>query len=1259
MMDGAESLSDTPAGYRRLQESEEYFGLAAWTHEVTGGLVYEEDVSSALIAPGVLRLVDPASGAYFYFDEVAHVSSWAPLAAANTARENAPAHSEAASHEQLHQLDATRSFSLQSVYHTSVTTATAIPLDPIKGLPSGGDQLGGQSQRSKEHLDNNQQRDFKNWHDLTDLDKSGDRQNQEPEIFQAATQDIDSEELLEVLPCREDCVAPNNSDNVLLHNCEPDDRQLVCADAETVPTETATVHRAIAGTEDLNRRASGTKMAAQGASPNEMENIGGESDGSVVRSNSEEDGYQVVGGDKAEVPNDSGTLMLHSKRSFHSTNSSISSSHFSTSNSIRVGGSEEEAKHEEDGKSAKEGEEGRRDFSSHKGEPPHLIEHVDREQQDQEAKYHCEDQFEMPRQRLEDITTSPKDSPKIDRNNLRLGEEAKDGDPESGSSSGRKIAVFTTTIATTQAEEAIAVNAVKKVNPDDPHSEWFDHQDENTATSLFWLDEDDELEEVIEKDEEDEEDGDADNNDNDDDDDEGGWTDAEQDNNGVENENKRVSDDCKSVGTPKSIHGSESSVKTGSKNGYNNHDSAKIKINPGVKSHGGALLDNQNEEKPRFERGNSKKEGGSSTHHSLTHREQKALHKDHSQRLKHRQLQEDNHNLLNSSPHNHDVSPMSGRSVQSGSTNLHYHTAPSDYQSRLDRKSYFALERMQTQMNRRRLQIKAAEDVYLKREAEDFDSRGGRTRAIKLTPAQLARRKRILAEERHRVAQERELALMKKRREYLSSFYDRQPKSKHTDSASRDLWASEIHLHPNASLNECPRHCVQGHIHRFDLKILREDSQESPKRSSSRTPKPHGMRKASISSRPRTAPGRVRAAYTKTKSRPSTAQGSLSPSPMLDLLRQELSDRLLQETGESMDDVHTAMLLRLEKPSSRRDRLAKLAVIKPPKMPTVDIAYLERRKTQIAKQKSSRNVQTVDASAVTARNNFDNGIRDTPYNQDVAKPRQQQKKSSRTVVFHDTSVQHGTSKRELLSKISGTEDSLLSDVQDSELDDELMSMPGVHDSYEGNSFQSSSTLTEARLELTKTSPTRHRVALVSDDVLSQVFRAIDTSGDGFVDLKELRSALREKDFVRALAQNAPGLNMLLRPEFCQAVFECIDVDESGDVSLEEFIRVFGLFLNESEEERQRRVDFRRLFDTMDRDGDGSIDMFELRNALRNDNNIREMLKCSPVLRVLLRGSAYHRISSIYLQFDEDNSGTLEWPEFLKVCQMTFYNDADT
>lgn len=168
---------------------------------------------------------------------------------------------------------------------------------------------------------------------------------------------------------------------------------------------------------------------------------------------------------------------------------------------------------------------------------------------------------------------------------------------------------------------------------------------------------------------------------------------------------------------------------------------------------------------------------------------------------------------------------------------------------------------------------------------------------------------------------------------------------------------------------------------------------------------------------------------------------------------------------------------------------------------------------------------------------------------------------------------------------------------------------------------------------------------------TRVFESADASGDGLVDVRTLRKTMRNRTVVGQLASkhDVAALSLLCTDSVCEGVLHGMGVagSEGGEVTAEDFVGVCVEMLCESPEGRERLREFRELFTAMDRNGNGSVEVHELKAALRGDAKVMALLKRSPVLYPLLRSSALRKIVD-----EEQTAGTLEWPEFLRVCRIT-------
>ena len=125
--------------------------------------------------------------------------------------------------------------------------------------------------------------------------------------------------------------------------------------------------------------------------------------------------------------------------------------------------------------------------------------------------------------------------------------------------------------------------------------------------------------------------------------------------------------------------------------------------------------------------------------------------------------------------------------------------------------------------------------------------------------------------------------------------------------------------------------------------------------------------------------------------------------------------------------------------------------------------------------------------------------------------------------------------------------------------------------------------------------------------LAPVFKQFDTSGDGFLDIGELKRAFR-----------AIGLEKRtgVKFELDQKTFNAFDTNKDGKVSLEEFEEnihpktraaieaqlvagwVFDADKWAASKERHSKIDMSKVFKQFDTDNDGVLDMGEMQRAFR-------------------------------------------------------------
>ena len=193
----------------------------------------------------------------------------------------------------------------------------------------------------------------------------------------------------------------------------------------------------------------------------------------------------------------------------------------------------------------------------------------------------------------------------------------------------------------------------------------------------------------------------------------------------------------------------------------------------------------------------------------------------------------------------------------------------------------------------------------------------------------------------------------------------------------------------------------------------------------------------------------------------------------------------------------------------------------------------------------------------------------------------------------------------------------------------------------------------------------------SDDI-GEVFAMIDTDCSGHVDKKEIMRAVQANHQVRDLLRAVPSLQGLLRPRAFAAALRSLDTDSDGNVSLAEFrtlasnfkylARVSGSGPSSgalASEARQQEGamysadDIGEVFAMLDKDGEGQVDIEEVLRLCREDDHVRDLLRVSDALNVLLRPRAF---ASTFRSLDADHNGRVSLTEFRAFAQTVILSE---
>jgi len=129
----------------------------------------------------------------------------------------------------------------------------------------------------------------------------------------------------------------------------------------------------------------------------------------------------------------------------------------------------------------------------------------------------------------------------------------------------------------------------------------------------------------------------------------------------------------------------------------------------------------------------------------------------------------------------------------------------------------------------------------------------------------------------------------------------------------------------------------------------------------------------------------------------------------------------------------------------------------------------------------------------------------------------------------------------------------------------------------------------------------------------KIFKEADKDGSGSLTLSEVTTMLRKNGYKES-------------DEKIKAMFNSIDMSGDQKVSLEEFLQAMGAIPPKDHKE----ANMRRCFREFDKDGSGSIDRSELKNAMREYNSEMSEGEIDRLLQIV----------------DKDVSGSINYEEFI-------------
>jgi Ca2+-binding EF-hand superfamily protein len=160
--------------------------------------------------------------------------------------------------------------------------------------------------------------------------------------------------------------------------------------------------------------------------------------------------------------------------------------------------------------------------------------------------------------------------------------------------------------------------------------------------------------------------------------------------------------------------------------------------------------------------------------------------------------------------------------------------------------------------------------------------------------------------------------------------------------------------------------------------------------------------------------------------------------------------------------------------------------------------------------------------------------------------------------------------------------------------------------------------------------------------LQSIFNRLDRDKNGEVTIKEAKRVITlEYDTIKPFLDKFPLLQDLMKPRKIAQEMAAADVDEKGHFTERDFI----VLIQKSRKQHEEKITLQKMFDLLDKDGDGSLTMGEIRRGLTLSYDlIASMLTKFPLLRELLKPKSLRKM---FNEVKPGNNGEMTREEFSK------------
>ena len=167
---------------------------------------------------------------------------------------------------------------------------------------------------------------------------------------------------------------------------------------------------------------------------------------------------------------------------------------------------------------------------------------------------------------------------------------------------------------------------------------------------------------------------------------------------------------------------------------------------------------------------------------------------------------------------------------------------------------------------------------------------------------------------------------------------------------------------------------------------------------------------------------------------------------------------------------------------------------------------------------------------------------------------------------------------------------------------------------------------------------RHRQSIID------LFERVDADQSGAIDMDELFHAIKKDKWVKRLLGRNDRLQPLLQPKKARAMFNQIDKNGDGVVTLDELLDFCKVMDFATRHDRDVLNGLVKMFNIVDRDHSLTVEKTELLEAINTRPDVRETLSQVEKLRPLLNTKTF---KDTFMRMDTNNGGSITLDEMIE------------